>query len=123
MARLRFGKAYALFESDAGLDAESALLEYGDNLRSDILIKGQHQTGDSGSAGFINAVQPKLIIATSRESPVAERIDEKWANDIAQRGIKLFRQDLTGAVEIEFRNRDWTARAYVTGETFRSNNR
>ncbi len=123
VARLTFGKVYALFESDAGRDVESALLEYGDDLRSDILIKGQHQTGGSGSAGFINAVQPKLIIATSRESPVAERIDEKWANDIAQRGIKLFRQDLTGAVEIEFRNRDWTARAYVTGETFRSSNR
>src|SRR5437868_4801067 len=123
VARLTLGKASVLFESDAGLDAESALLGYGDDLRSDILIKGQHQTGGSGSAGFINAVQPKLIIATSRESPVAERIDDQWASDIAQRGIKLFRQDATGAVEIEFRNGDWTARSYLTGETFRSSNR
>ena len=123
MVRLTFGKASALFESDAGLDAESALLRHGDDLRSDILIKGQHQTGGSGSASFINAVQPKLIIATSRESPVAERIDEQWANEIAQRGIKLFRQDVTGAVEIEFRDGDWTARSYLTGETFRSSNR
>jgi competence protein ComEC len=123
VARLTFGKASALFESDAGLDAESALLGRGDDLRSDILIKGQHQTGGSGSAGFINAVQPKLIIATSRESPVAERIDEQWATEIARRGIKLFRQDVTGAVEIEFRSGDWTARSYLTGETFRSSNR
>jgi len=123
VVRLTFGKASALFESDAGLDAESALLRHGDDLRSDILIKGQHQTGGSGSASFINAVQPKLIIATSRESPVAERIDEQWANEIAQRGIKLFRQDVTGAVEIEFRDGDWTARSYLTGETFRSSNR
>jgi len=99
------------------------LLEYGGDLQSDILIKGQHQTGGSGSAGFINAVQPKLIIATSRESPVAERIDEQWANEIAQREIKLFRQDMTGAVEIEFGDGDWTARSYLTGETFRSSNR
>jgi competence protein ComEC len=123
VARLTFGQASALFESDAGFDAESALLEYGDDLRSDILIKGQHQTGGSGSVGFINAVQPKLIIATSRESPVAERINEQWANQIAQRQIKLFRQDMTGAVEIEFRDGDWTARSYLTGETFRSSNR
>jgi ComEC/Rec2-related protein len=123
VTRLTFGKASAMFESDAGLDAESTLVAYGDDLRSDILIKGQHQTGGSGSAAFINAVQPKLIIATSRESPVAERIDERWASEIAQRGIKLFRQDATGAVEIEFRNGDWTARSYLTGETFRSSNR
>jgi beta-lactamase superfamily II metal-dependent hydrolase len=99
------------------------LLDYGDDLRSDILIKGQHHAGGSGTAGFINTVQPKLIVATSRQSPVAERIDDQWASDIAQRGIKLFRQDVSGAVEIEFYNDDWTARAYLTGETFRSSNR
>jgi len=123
VARLTLGKTSALFESDAGLEAESALLRYGDNLRSNILIKGQHQTGGSGSVGFINAIQPKLIIATSRESPVAERLDEQWASDIAQRGIKLFRQDVTGAVEIEFHDGGWIARTYATGETFRSSNR
>jgi len=123
VARLKLGNASALFESDAGSQAESALLDYGDDLRSDILIKGQHHAGGSGTAGFINTVQPKLIVATSRQSPVAERIDDQWASDIAQRGIKLFRQDVSGAVEIEFYNDDWTARAYLTGETFRSSNR
>src|SRR5437899_4892540 len=34
-----------LFESDAGTNAEAALLEAGDNLQSDILIKGQHHSG------------------------------------------------------------------------------
>src|SRR6267378_7984298 len=123
VARLKLGNASALFESDAGSQAESALLDYGDDLRSDILIKGQHHAGGSGTAGFINTVQPKLIVASSRQSPVAERIDDQWASDIAQRGIKLFRQDVSGAVEIEFYNDDWTARAYLTGETFRSSNR
>ncbi|PYL86656.1 MAG: hypothetical protein DMF23_00300 [Verrucomicrobia bacterium] len=33
-----------LFESDAGAKAEAALLETGDNLQSDILIKGQHHS-------------------------------------------------------------------------------
>jgi len=123
IARLRLGKTFALFESDAGSEAESALLEYGDDLRSEILIKGQHQAGGSGSAAFIDAVQPRLIIATSRESPLAERMNDQWASDIAQTGIKLFREDLSGAVEIEFGASGWTARAYATGETFRSSNR
>jgi competence protein ComEC len=112
-----------LFESDAGAKAEAALLETGDNLQSDILIKGQHHSGGSGTPQFLEAVKPKLIIATSRESPVAEQITEEWANEIAQRGIKLLRQDQTGAVEVQFGDEEWTARSYLTGEIFRSGSR
>src|SRR5881398_2493488 len=112
-----------LFESDAGATAEASLLETGDNLQSDILIKGQHYSGGSGTPRFLEAVKPKLIIATSRESPVAEQITEEWANEIAHRGIKLFRQDQTGAVEVQFGDEEWTARAYLSGETFRSSSR
>jgi len=116
-------KIRVLFESDAGAAAETALLEAGDNLLSDILIKGQHHSGGSATAQFLEAVKPKVIIATSRESPVAEQITPEWANEIAQRGIKLFRQDQNGAVEIQFGDEEWTARAYLTGETFRSSSR
>src|SRR6266480_4050224 len=68
-----------LFESDAGAMAEAALLETDDNLQSDILIKGQHHLGGSGTPRFLDEVKPKLIVATSRESPVAEQITEEWA--------------------------------------------
>jgi competence protein ComEC len=112
-----------LFESDAGANAEAALLEAGDNLQSDILIKGQHHSGGSGTAQFLEAVKPKVIIATSRPSPIAEQITEEWTKEIAQRGIKLFRQDQTGAVEIQFGNEGWRTRAYLTGEIFRSSSR
>ena len=112
-----------LFESDAGAEAEVALLGSGDDLKSDILIKGQHHSGDSGTREFLDEVKPKLIIATSRESPVAEQITEQWSSEIARRGIKLFRQDRTGAVEIQFRGEDWTAQSYLTGECFRSSKR
>jgi ComEC/Rec2-related protein len=112
-----------LFESDAGATAEAALLEAGDNLQSDILIKGQHHSGGSGTAQFLEAVKPKVIIATSRPSPIAEQITEEWTKGITQRGIKLFRQDQTGAVEIQFGNEGWRTRAYLTGETFRSSSR
>jgi competence protein ComEC len=112
-----------LFESDAGANAEAALLEAGDNLQSDILIKGQHHSGGSGTAQFLEAVKPKVIIATSRPSPIAEQITEEWTKEIAQRGIKLFRQDQAGAVEIQFDDEEWRTRAYLTGETFRSSSR
>lgn len=112
-----------LFESDAGAGAEAALLKTGDDLKSDVLVKGQHHSGNSGTPEFLDVVQPKLIIATSREYPAAEQISEEWSSEIARRGIKLFRQDRTGAVEIQLHHDHWTAKAYVDGESFRSSMR
>ena len=111
---------FVLFMSDNGEETERALLINGSNLQSDILVKGQHSSGSSGSASFLDAVRPRLIIATSREFPEHERISEQWAEQLRARGIKLFRQDETGAVELNFSNQEWSARAYLTGEVFRS---
>ena len=112
--------ASVLLMSDNGAETERALLSNGSDLQSDILVKGQHSSEISGSAGFLDAVRPRLIIATSTDFPEHERITEQWAEDLRARGIKLFRQDETGAVELNFSNHEWTARAYVTGEIFRS---
>src|SRR5439155_13051134 len=84
-----------LFMSDSGYTTENALLGSGEDLRSDIMIKGQHHSGDSGSETFLGAVQPRLIIATSRDFPEHERISDEWAERVHARGIKLFRQDET----------------------------
>jgi competence protein ComEC len=112
-----------LFMFDSGYPTENALLASGVDLRSEILIKGQHHSGKSGSEAFLDAVRPRLIIATSRDFPEYERIDDEWAEHMRARGIKLFRQDETGAVQVQFGEHEWKARAYVTGEAFRSSNR
>jgi competence protein ComEC len=112
-----------LFVSDSGYATENALFASGVDLQSDIVIKGQHHSGKSGSDRFLDAVRPKLIVATSRDFPEYERISDEWADVVRAKGIKLFRQDETGAVEICFREREWEARAYITGEIFRSVNR
>jgi beta-lactamase superfamily II metal-dependent hydrolase len=112
-----------LFMSDSGGATEKSLIGSGVDLRSDILIKGQHHSGNSGSEDFLNVVQPRLIVATSRDFPQQERISDEWARRVQARGIKLFRQDETGAVELEFAKTEWQARAYLTGEIFRSANR
>ncbi len=109
--------------SDSGAETEKALIHSGVDLRSDILIKGQNHAGDSGSEPFLDAVRPQLVVASSRDFPENERVTDEWADHVRAHGIKLFRQDETGAVEIRFRRDDWQARAYVTGETFRSSRR
>jgi beta-lactamase superfamily II metal-dependent hydrolase len=90
------------------------------DLHSDIVVKGQHHSGHSGSRLFQDAVRPLLVIATSHDFPEYERISDEWAADLQRRAIKLFRQDETGAVELKFSGKEWSARAYLTGETFRS---
>jgi competence protein ComEC len=111
---------FVLLMSDSGAETEQALLSNGLELHSDILIKGQHHSAASGSDAFLDAVRPRLIIATSQDFPEHERISENWADQVRARGIKLFRQDQTGAVELRFRGNEWTARAYLTSEIFRS---
>src|SRR5438552_685482 len=114
--------ASILFISDSGIQTEDALLASDSNLRNDIIIKGQHHSGQSGSGAFLDATRPRLIIATSRDFPVHERISDAWAEKLQRRGIKLFRQDETGAVTLRFRRDSWEAQSYVTGEIFRSAN-
>jgi competence protein ComEC len=123
VVQLSLKKAKVLFMSDAGYATEQALLVSRLNLRSDILVKGQHRSGSSGSDAFFDAVQPRLIIATSRDFPQQERISDEWAEHVRARGTKLFRQDETGAVDLEFEPDGWRAKAFVTGETFRSASR
>jgi beta-lactamase superfamily II metal-dependent hydrolase len=95
-------------------------LASGSNIQSDIVIKGQHHSGESGSGAFLDAVHPRLVIATSHDFPGYERISDAWTENLQKRGIKLFRQDETGAVTLRFRPDSWEARSYFTGEIFRS---
>ena len=112
-----------LLTSDSGEATERQLMASGEDLRSDIMIKGQHHSGRSGSAEFLDRVQPQLIVASCDFYPGKQRVDERWAADVATRGIKLFRQDQTGAVTIKFFRDRWEAKPYLMSETFRSMSR
>ena len=117
------GNRRVLLMSDNGGATERALLERQVDLRSDLLIKGQHHSGVSGSSEFLDAVQPAAIIATARESAENQRIKEDWAAMVTARGIKLLRQDKTGGVSVRFLTDHWEATSFLGGETFRNTSR
>jgi len=106
--------------TDSGIKTQEQLLAQRLDLRSDIVVKGQNHSGESGSKPFLDAVQPRLIIATSRDFPDYERVSDEWTENLQTRGIKLFRQDETGAVILRFRQDSWEAHSYFRGEIFRS---
>jgi competence protein ComEC len=122
VVQLSVSAAKILFISDSGYTTEKALLGSNSDLHSDILVKGQHHSGKSGLDSFLAAVQPRLIVATSRDFPQPERVSDEWTEHVGASGIKLFRQDETGAVELEFSRDGWQAKAYLTGEIFRRAN-
>ena len=72
--------------SDSGEVTERALLASGEDLRSDILIKGQHHSGRSGLPEFLDRVQPRAIIASSPRFPENERVKDDWAEMVARTG-------------------------------------
>ena len=100
--RLDAGGKRILFTSDAGFLTESWLLENAPpaELRSDILVKQKHAKDFSGTPDFLNAVHPALIVASSTSFPREEQITEEWAAQVEALGIRLLRQDRTGAVKI-----------------------
>jgi len=114
------GKSRALLMSDSGAQTERVLLRNYPDLRADILIKGQHHSGDSGSPEFLDRVLPEAIVATARDFPESERLKPEWTGAVHSRGIKLLRQDETGAMQLLLFRERWEATSYVTGETFRS---
>jgi competence protein ComEC len=109
--------------SDNGENTEQFLLKNYPDLRCEILIKGQHHSGVSGTTAFLERVRPQAIVTTSRDFPESERLKPEWIDGVRARGIKLFRQDETGAVQIRLYRDYWEATAYVTGETLRSSSR
>ncbi len=123
VVQLAAPSAKILMMSDSGELTERALLAANLDLRSDIIIKGKHHSSYAYSDAFLDAVNPQLVIATSRDFPYAEHVNEEWAQRLQLCGIKLFRQDQSGAVELRFYENEWKARAYATGEVFRSSRR
>jgi beta-lactamase superfamily II metal-dependent hydrolase len=82
-------------------------------LPSDILIKGSPRHGPSGDTAFLNAVKPRVVIATATEFPESERIPANFVENLRTRGIRLFAQDHSGAVSVRIFSSHWEVSAFL----------
>ena len=117
------GKPRVLVMSDSGIETEELLLKSYPDLHADIILKGQHYSGISGSERFLDSVKPAMIIATSSDFPESERIKDEWVEQVSGRGIKVLRQDVTGAVQVQLFENEWKTKTYLTSEIFRMTSR
>lgn len=119
VVRLDVGPTRILFLSDSGLSTQQWLME---NCRADlgasILVAGRHRSRLPLDRTFLEAVNPALLISTVSTFPSNEPMDESWANMVRALGIRLFRQDETGAVRLEVRPDGYRASGFLDGWEF-----
>ena len=117
--RLDTGHAKILFLSDAGPPTLDWLLKNAaSELQADILVKGAHSSGVPMDTAFVDAVQPRLVVSTAARFPASERPDEHGISLIEGRGIRVFRQDLSGAVSIDLHHSGFHADGFFDGSHF-----
>jgi beta-lactamase superfamily II metal-dependent hydrolase len=116
---LEAGGERALFTFDSGFSTEEWLLQNEPELHADLLVKGQHGKDLSGTPDFLARVHPRVVICAPPRLGASTNLDE-WAEDVRERGIELFRQDQTGAVQVTIRPGTLRADGFVNGQTFRS---
>jgi competence protein ComEC len=109
-----------LILSDAGPTTFEWLLQNQRTaISADIVILGRHHSGAPPEASFLRAINPSLVVAAAAGFPSNEPIDEEWASMVEGLGIRLFRQDRTGAAMILLDKQGYAAKGFLNGETFK----
>ena len=107
-----------LFMSDAGHATERWLMGNlpTEELRSDVIVRGNHTSSPSGDLGFVERIRPKVIIATNSEYPDNEKLPLPWKKRIRAMGITLFDQEESGHVSVAIHDDTLTLTGFVSGE-------
>jgi competence protein ComEC len=89
-----------LFTSDAGVATEQQLLAKNTDLSADVIIAGKHRWDASLTDAFLDAVNPRVIIASNSLFPASEALSPQTVSYWRSRGIRVFDQRRTGGVTL-----------------------
>jgi competence protein ComEC len=117
VVRIRTPGFRVLLMSDSGAAAEDALLHGGaEALRSDILVLGRHGSDITATAGFLDAVRPRVIVLAPADA-FRDGSDEPALRErLAHTGARVFDQAVCGAVVITFGDGSARVRGFLDGE-------
>jgi competence protein ComEC len=96
-----------LLLSDLGRAGQDAMLKSTPDLRADIVVAGLPTVGEPLCEALIDAVDPRLIIISDSEFPVAERATPHLHARLSRRNIPTIYTREAGAVTLELRNNTW----------------
>lgn len=106
---------------DAGPEACARLLELpSDELRADVLLLGLPRSGEPPPLDLLAAIRPVLVVAGGAAAVRHLRWDEKWLDQVRRSGARVFRQEETGAVEMDIQRGRLRARGVLNGASFES---
>ncbi len=87
-----------LFASDAGMGTELVMLDRGRDVSADVIIAGRHRDDLTLCDPFLDAVNPRAIIASNPPFPAAERLSQATVEYWTSRGIGVIDQGRHGGV-------------------------
>ena len=106
-----------LVTSDTGYETERALLESGQNLKSDVWICGRNLQDSMGQDAFVNAIAPKVIITSEQAYPSSEQIPQSWRQWLESKGIAFYSQREHGAVFVVPSKNKLTIKGFLSAQT------
>ena len=99
--RVEFGNTSFLFTGDAGTKSESAQLNSGFTLKSDVLKVGHHGSRTSSSQEYLNEVAPRYaVISIGTGNKYGHPHSEAMAR-LAGTGAAIYRTDENGTIILE----------------------
>ena len=99
--KLLHGKNSFLFNGDAEIEIEKALLNYGGFLDCDVLKVGHHGSKTSSSKEFLSLAKPEMAIISVGKRNKFKHPAPVTIRKFRNLGIEYYRTDQVGAVVIE----------------------
>lgn len=107
----KFAGTRVLLLSDLGRLGQEALHRREPDLRADIVITGLPEQTEPLGDGFLDAVQPKVIVVADSEFPATRRTSPKTRERLARHGVPVIYTRKSGAVTLTLGKAGWEVRA------------
>jgi len=111
--RLVYGKFSILLPGDLGFEGEKGLMATGPYLKSDVLKAGHHGSSTSTSGEFLEKVKPRVAIISVSAANRYGHPSRRTLDRLSSFGVKVYRTDKNGAVEIDTDGVSYVVKPYV----------